>query len=388
MRRNLFEFSDTAGFLDAIFNNISSAVFLVDEENKILASNKAFADFCETDRDSIVDQVFGSVIQCDFHGDNQPCGSAIQCKFCEVRNSIKKIVGKDNQTVFVKYVRLNQASGRRYMKFNARSILYNDRKLALIILDDLTELEDHKARLEEQNLKLKELNEQKNKFLGIAAHDLRNPIAAIQACSYIILQSIERGDKEEMMQLLQIIKEKSHFAMSLITDLLDIAKIESGKMDIRMEEINYEEFLRRNADIFKLMAHGKNIDVKLNIKSSLPLLKLDKNKVEQVLNNLVSNAIKYSGENSQITIEAQPENGHIVTRVTDNGPGIPVNELTEIFKPFNKTIIRPRTGEKSSGLGLSIAKMIVESHRGEISVNSEVGKGSTFSFTLPVTNSL
>lgn len=384
MQRKLFDFSDTAGFLDAIFNNISSAVLLVDDENKIIAHNHAFEDFCELDRKNIVDQVFGSVIRCDFHGDNQPCGSAIQCKFCEVRNSVQKVIENEGYNIFTKTIRLNQSHGRKFMKFNARSVPYRGRNLALIILEDLTELETHRIRLEEQNLKLKELNEQKNKFLGIAAHDLRNPIAAIQACSNIILQTLDQGKKEEIVQLLEIIRDKSHFAMDLIGDLLDVAKIESGKLEISLEKIDYKDFLERNYQIANLFAKPRGIQLKLNIDGKLPVFKFDKNKIEQVLNNLLSNAIKFSAENSHIDIDVFAENGHVVTKVKDQGPGIPPHELGNIFKPFNRINARMHTGEKSSGLGLSIAKMIVESHNGEVSVESELGKGSVFSFTLPV----
>src|SRR5690606_28814201 len=110
----------------------------------------------------------------------------------------------------------------------------------------------------------------------------------------------------------------------------------------------------------------------------------DKNKIEQVLNNLLNNAIKFSGDNTTVRVEAKVEDGYMTTRVSDQGPGIPSDELGNIFKPFNRINARSRTGEKSSGLGLSIAKMIVESHHGKISVESELGKGSTFSFALPL----
>jgi len=384
MQHKLFDFSETAGFFDAIFNNISSAVFLVDNDYKIIAHNQAFADFCEKDSAQIINQLFGNVIRCDFHGDNLPCGTAVQCKFCEVRNSIASLFDAEENLVFTKTIKLNKTRDRRFIKFNARPAPYHGRKLALIILEDITELENHKRRLEEKNRKLQELNEQKNKFLGIAAHDLRNPIAAIQACSNIILQTLDQGNREEIVQLLEIIRDKSHFAMDLIGDLLDIAKIESGRLELSLEEVDYEDFLQRSMNIAALFAKPRNIRMQLDIAGKLPVMKFDKNKIEQVLNNLLNNAIKFSGDNTTVRVEAKVEDGYMTTRVSDQGPGIPSDELGNIFKPFNRINARSRTGEKSSGLGLSIAKMIVESHHGKISVESELGKGSTFSFALPL----
>jgi signal transduction histidine kinase len=111
---------------------------------------------------------------------------------------------------------------------------------------------------------------------------------------------------------------------------------------------------------------------------------LDRNKIEQVLNNLISNAIKYSYPNTTIRIEVLRQGDFVVTKVIDQGQGIPADELPHVFKPFQKASTKPTAGEKSTGLGLAIVKKIIEGHQGEIGVESEVGKGSTFFFRLPL----
>jgi signal transduction histidine kinase len=120
------------------------------------------------------------------------------------------------------------------------------------------------------------------------------------------------------------------------------------------------------------------------LSNEIPPIGFDQNKIEQVLNNLISNAIKYSHPHTTITIEVLKEKAFVVTNVIDQGQGIPQDELPHVFKAFQKTSTKPTAGEKSTGLGLAIVKKIVEGHQGEIGVESEVGKGSTFFFKLPL----
>jgi signal transduction histidine kinase len=184
--------------------------------------------------------------------------------------------------------------------------------------------------------------------------------------------------------LLEIISEKSQFSLNLIGDLLDITKIESGESETAMEENDLAELLLSNAKIYKILADQKNLDVVVELKGKLPRFKFHKGKIEQALNNLVDNAIKYSNEGTLIKIEAYQDNGLIVTRIIDQGQGIAEHELTEIFKPFYRANIDPNNKHKSTGLGLAIVKKIVENHRGEVVVESEPGKGSVFTMLLPI----
>jgi len=131
-------------------------------------------------------------------------------------------------------------------------------------------------------------------------------------------------------------------------------------------------------------ANEKDISINLGLRDEIPLIDFDRNKIEQVLNNLISNAIKYSYPNTEINIEVEREGDFLLTKVIDQGQGIPEDEQPNIFKAFQKASTKPTAGEKSTGLGLAIAKKIVEGHKGEIWVKSEVGKGSTFYFKLPM----
>jgi signal transduction histidine kinase len=382
-----YEVADS-NLLDHILNNITSAVFLINENAEIQAYNKTFAKLFQIeDQEELTEVLFGNVIRCHYPEQVDACGELPQCKICAIRNSITTTIREDkniDDLVFAQEIWNNDVSTKRHFKFSTRAINSDDVKLALVILDDITELENQKALLEEQNKKLLEMNELKNRFVGIAAHDLRNPIAAIQGCSMIMAKTLGSSSQEDTVQLLNIISEKSQFSLNLIDDLLDITKIESGESEMVVEENDYAEMLLTNARIYKLLADIKKLDVVLEIKGYMPRFKFNKNKIEQALNNLVDNAIKYSDEGSQIKIETFQDNGFVVTKVIDRGFGIPEHELTEIFKPFHRGQVDPNNKSKSTGLGLAIVKKIIESHNGEIMVESEVGKGSVFTYLLPI----
>ena len=172
--------------------------------------------------------------------------------------------------------------------------------------------------------------------------------------------------------------------INLLNDFLDISKIEAGKLDLKKNEINYIPFVEQNIKLNSLLAQNKKIEITRAFNLSDQILLIDNEKIEQVLNNLIGNAIKYSYPNSKILVKVFKENELIVTQVIDNGQGIPKNEINEIFHPFKKSSTIPTDGETSHGLGLAIVKKIIEGHNGNVGVASEFGKGSTFYFTLPI----
>jgi len=234
--------------------------------------------------------------------------------------------------------------------------------------------------LEEQNQLLKSLNEQKNEFLGIAAHDLRNPIGVIQGFSELLEENIDDEFKDYTGEIIKM----STKMLSLLNDLLDISKIEAGKLDLKKEKIDYCAFITQNIRMNELLARGKGIEIISNLESQELIVSIDEEKINQVLNNLIGNAIKYSYPKSTITVKVVKENNQFVTHVIDNGQGIPEKELDGLFNPFKQTSVKPTSGEASHGLGLAIVKKIIEGHNGHVGVTSECGKGSVFSFTLPI----
>jgi signal transduction histidine kinase len=172
--------------------------------------------------------------------------------------------------------------------------------------------------------------------------------------------------------------------LSLLDDLLDISKIEAGKLDLKKEEIDYNAFVAQNIRMNDFLARSKGIKIVSDLGMTEQIVSIDKEKIDQVLNNLIGNAIKYSYPGSTITVKVFKEINQFVTQVIDNGQGIPEQEIDVLFYPFKQTSVKPTSGEASHGLGLAIVKKIIEGHNGHVGVTSEFGKGSVFSFILPI----
>lgn len=232
---------------------------------------------------------------------------------------------------------------------------------------------------EEQNQLLKILNEQKNEFLGMAAHDLRNPIGVIQGFSELLEEQVDG----ELKEYTSMISKESSKMLQLLNDLLDISKIEAGRLDLKKNSTNYIDLVKQNIKINNFIAQKKNIRIVSDFATTHLILEIDEAKIEQVLNNLLSNATKYSYPNSKIIVEIFQKDNHIVTQIIDQGQGIPEKEIDGIFNPFKKTSIHPTGSESSHGLGLAIVKKIIEGHNGNLGVTSKIGEGSVFYFTLP-----
>ncbi len=237
--------------------------------------------------------------------------------------------------------------------------------------------------LQKGNAELVKLNDMKNQLLGMAAHDLRNPIGAIQNLSCFLLEEAGKSLNPMHLQFLNLIHSSSSFMLSLLDDLLDIAKIEAGKLDLDVQPTDLIELIKRNVALNQVLADKKKIRIRLHHYEALPLVPLDAMKIEQVLNNLLSNAIKFSAPETVTTITVLNSGDHVTVSVADQGQGIPEAEQAKLFQPFTKTSVRSTSGEKSTGLGLAIVRKIILGHLGKIWVQSQVGQGTTFFFSLP-----
>ncbi|HEY9168233.1 MAG TPA: HAMP domain-containing sensor histidine kinase [Lutibacter sp.] len=234
------------------------------------------------------------------------------------------------------------------------------------------------------NDELQKLNEEKNKFIGVAAHDLRNPIGAIHSFADLLLvdNNISKMDSKAI-KMLSYIKELSYNSLELLTNLLDVSKIESGRIELTPKFQNYIEFSTRLMYFNSLIAKKKDISIKLETTYEELYFNFDENYLSEVINNLLTNAIKFSHQKSNILIRISiTEKNMVKTEIIDEGQGIPLEEQAKLFNYFQKTSALPTGGEKSYGLGLAIVKKIIIEHKGSLGVISEVGKGSNFYFEL------
>lgn len=228
-----------------------------------------------------------------------------------------------------------------------------------------------------------ELNQLKNKFLGMAAHDLRNPLASIRGFSEIILSGDVGSLTEEQKEFLTIINSLSQDMLTLVNDLLDVSVIESGKLDLKLEPGSLKELIEERVRVNSILANQKMMKLHTSL-SDVPKVSFDSIRIAQVIDNLITNAIKYSPPHANIYITLQQKEGKVTMGVRDQGPGISLEEQPKLFGEFQRLSTQPTGGEKSTGLGLAIAHKIVTAHNGTIGVESQVGSGSTFTFSLPI----
>ncbi|MCX7765833.1 MAG: GAF domain-containing sensor histidine kinase [Candidatus Sumerlaeia bacterium] len=231
---------------------------------------------------------------------------------------------------------------------------------------------------------LAELNQIKNRFLGMVAHDLRQPIGVIKGFLGLILGGFVGEVDESQRHYLSIMNRSCETMLTLIDDLLDISAIASGRLVLEPQPVDLHQFLKEYYKTNMILAKAKSINLELELEPSLPMVIMDPDRINQVLNNLLANAIKFSQPGTTIKIKARTAGDYVEVAVVDQGPGILPEEMNMLFDIFTRTSVRPTAGEKSTGLGLAIAKQIVEAHGGKISVHSQVGAGSTFTFTLPI----
>jgi signal transduction histidine kinase len=238
-----------------------------------------------------------------------------------------------------------------------------------------------KGRLYQQ---LVELNELKNKFLGMAAHDLRNPLSAIKGLLELTLEGSFGTLGVEQREMLTEVSKASDGMLILVNDLLDVSAIESGHVTLHVNPHHIEEIIELCVKSNRMFAAPKSIELTTDLPPKLPLVSVDPDRIKQVINNLVSNAIKYSLPITTVKVTARVAGNELHVAVIDQGQGIPKGELDRLFKDFSRTSVRPTGNERSTGLGLAIARRMVEAHGGSIWVDSSVGTGSTFTFSLPL----
>jgi two-component system, NarL family, sensor histidine kinase BarA len=250
------------------------------------------------------------------------------------------------------------------------------------------ELDERLDELAQANMRLYEMNRLKSDFLATVSHELRTPLNSILGFSEV-LSSIEALDSKQRRYVGNI-QRSGRMLLDMINDILDLAKMESGKMEIRPTEFKISSLISTLCEMARPLAEKKNIDLDCDAPATLPPLRQDQAKVQQILNNLLSNAIKFTPEGGRINVSAErDEEGDLRLKVTDTGIGISPDEQLLVFEKFRQASSVLPDGDamtreySGTGLGLSIVRELCRLLGGDVSLESELGKGSTFTVRLP-----
>jgi signal transduction histidine kinase len=233
--------------------------------------------------------------------------------------------------------------------------------------------------------KLKELDELKDGFVSSVSHELRSPLAAIDGYCDYLLEGIVRGlPQEKQEKSLKIIKDATIRLTNFINNILDVAKIKAGKFEVRKMSVDIQELVQEIVSLFESLSLQQNKHLSCYFEGEVPPINADPEKIKQVITNLIGNAMKFTPENAEIIISARLADDLVEVWVADTGIGIPQESLGKVFDKFYQVKESEMKKPKGTGLGLAIVAEIVKLHDGQIWVESELGKGSIFKFTVPV----
>jgi NtrC-family two-component system sensor histidine kinase KinB len=263
---------------------------------------------------------------------------------------------------------LTVAGSERAFRLRTTPMRENESRLlgAVTLLEDITHL--------------REIDRLKSEFIATASHELRTPLTSVQMGVHLLLEGAAGELNEKQAEVLGACREDCERLDKLMRALLDLSRIEAGESEPNLDPIKARELITAESEVLRPQVEAKGLTFAIELSPDLPLIIADRSQIERVVANLVVNAIRYTKQ-GEIRISAEPRGHYVAVSVSDTGEGIPPEYLPHIFDKFVQV---PGAATGGAGLGLAISRLIVEAHGGQISVQSEVGHGSIFTFTLPV----
>jgi signal transduction histidine kinase len=269
-----------------------------------------------------------------------------------------------------------------------RKKMFRELTVAKEELQKLNEELDQKVQTRTRELEiyateLKELNATKDKFFGIIAHDLKNPLSSLIGASELLINYVNQLDKDNILNISMLLHDSAQQGYALLENLLEWSMTQTGRLEFFTQKMILNEVIKDTISIFKTQATNKNIDLQCKINGILEA-EFDKNLISSILRNLISNAIKFTPKNGKVFIQARKVQDNIEICVKDTGIGIPENIGNNIFRIDVKYTREGTEQEKGTGLGLLLCREFIERHGGKIWLESKLGEGSEFKFTLPL----
>jgi two-component system, sensor histidine kinase and response regulator len=348
------ELKETAAFNDALLNTIPFCLDIVDKEGNILFVNNTFKQ--------LVDRNPTGLKCWDVYRDEHT-----QCPNCPLTTCIETgetLVSESNECL-----------GGKTFRIHHTGMEYNGQKAVLEVLQDIT----HEKIHEEQMNKISNL---KDEYVNMVSHEIRNPLMVIQQSMQLLNTKDNECFNEQQKKLFRIFDRSINRLFKMITDILDVSKIESGTLSLTKEEFSINQLINKVIEEYKIKAHNKAITLLSEAREDNIMICADRDKIEAVLINLASNAIKFT-EKGSITFKLDRTSEGIKCSVTDTGQGMTEENLKSLFNKYQQFGKNKNPKEKGTGLGLSISKGYIEMHEGQLWAQSTINSGSTLSFILP-----
>jgi PAS domain S-box-containing protein len=373
-------------YLNNIINNIGDPVFVKDDQSKLLLVNDAFCEIFNLSRADMIGKTLAEEVPINEREsflsiDKQVLDTGIE----NVNEENFTVKGKETRIISTKKSRFIDDSGNKFLIGSIRDI--TERKKAEV------ELEKHKNKLEDlvesrttelekEKIKAQSADLMKSAFLANMSHELRTPMNSIIGFTGILLKEYAGSLNEEQTKQMTMVKNSGQHLLTLINDILDISKIEAGELVVTMGTFNYVKTVTNTIDFLLPQVSKKDLTIHTEISKASIKLFSDQRRVEQILLNLISNAIKFSKKGT-ILIKVDVVESMLITQVIDEGIGISNKNLNKLFMPFLQLDGGLSRSNEGTGLGLAISKNLVDKLGGTIQVVSQLGKGSTFTFSLP-----
>lgn len=332
---------------------------------------------------SIISRIAESILIVDERGTVLFANPAALRLFGRTENEILgKPFGYPLERGRVTEVEISSPDGaKRAGEMQVVDISWQDRPASLVTIRDITERRQaEQLRLEvEKHIRLEKL---KDDFINTVSHELRTPLSITKEAISLVLEKIPGEINAQQAEILNIARNNIERLARIINELLDVSKMEAGKIELQKEEVDLQAIAQATTAAFEAKAKEKGLDLRLDLPEGKTLIWADEDKLTQIFMNLVDNAIKFTPQGF-IKIFVEEKEREVLCSVQDTGIGIPADDLSKIFDKFTQFGRKDGPGEKGTGLGLSIVKGLVSLHGGQIWVESELARGTTVSFSLP-----
>ena len=355
-------------YAESIVETIREPLIVLDTDLKVISANRSFYQTFKVDHKETQGRFIYDL------GNRQ-------WNIPKLRQLLEEILPRNNTFDDYEIEHDFETIGPKTMLFSARRLI--SRKMILITIEDITKRRRAEIELKKANEELIKFNGLKDEFVSMASHELRTPLSIIIGAVKLVLDQIPGKIVPEQKEILEMAMNNLGRLTRIVDALLDMSKIESGKIELQKEDIDIRGLIEETVDECRRQAEEKGIHLSFRVPEQSLCLCIDGDKIKQVLMNLISNGLKFTPAGGSIEVECREDSKEVQLSVSDTGCGIAEQDMPRLFEKFAQFDRKVGPGEKGTGLGLAICRGIVNLHKGRIWAKSQAGKGSVFTFALP-----